>query len=233
MGSMRHVSQEDRIEIWSDEIQPVVSDMFISLKQRLWGEIGEIIEGVPLSTFCRHTLDVMGNEPMVSEYGVGISLTMPAQPYSKYARSTPPHHPFTKTKQGASLPLYVFGVSLKEFALSGFLTYYKILFNEKKFIDNELFDNSRFNQGLYNRRHSDFTLANMAICHNLMTSKSEWQYEDFKYSSDRKFISLTHNFEYGDMAKMGELIIEEFEEIGETVSRLEKSIPRKKTFGLF
>ena len=132
MGDMRHSSQEDRIEIWSEEIQPIVSDMFVSLKKRHFGEIGEIIEGMPLCTFCRQTLDVMASEPMVSEHGVGISITMPPQPYSKYARITPPHHPYIKTKQGASLPLYVFGVSLKEFALSGFLTYYKILYHLNK-----------------------------------------------------------------------------------------------------
>ena len=232
MSNMRRISQEDRIDVWSEEIQPIVSDMFVSLKKRLFGEIGEIVEGMPLCTFCRHTLDVMANEPMISEYGVGISIAMPPQPYRKHARITPPHHPFIKTRQGVSLPLYVFGVSLKEFPLSGFLTFYKILFNEKNFIDNELFDNSRFNQGLYNRRHSDFTLANMAICHNLLTS-GEWLYEDVKYSSDQRYISLTRNFEYDDLAKMGELIIEEFETMGELVSRLEKTVPRKKKFGLF
>lgn len=228
MGKKKHGSQEDNTKIWLEEIQPIVSEMFISMKKRLFGEIGEIIEGMPLSTFCRNALDIKGNEPMISEHGIGISMNMPPQPYSKYAKITPPHHPFIKTKQGVSLPLYIFGVSLKEFSSSGFLTYYKILFNEKEFIQDELFDNSKFNQGLYNRRYSDLALIHMAICHDLRNFKGEWQFEDIKYSLDRRYISLTSNFEYDDATELGEVLIEEFDKVGELVSQYGKTIPHKK-----
>jgi hypothetical protein len=244
MVNTRNLDREGRAKIWLQEIRPALTSQFVEGKKRNFGEIGEVIEGMRLCIFGRKTLDVMGSEPMISEYGIGLPISMFPYPYGDYKGKTIPrnsnrtpntHYPFMETNhpfaknQYASLPLYVFGVSLMEFPLSGFLTFYKILFNDKKFVQNELF--SRGND-MYNRSHSDFTLANIAICNNLH-NEGEWRFEDKKYSFDNTFASITRHFEYDEIDEMASLTWDEFEKIGEMVTDLEKTIPRKKMFGLF
>ncbi|RIK31337.1 MAG: hypothetical protein DCC56_03895 [Anaerolineae bacterium] len=243
MVNTRELSGEDRAKIWSEEIRPVFAEQFVSGKKRYFGEIGEILEGRPLSIFCNQTLDIVGDEPVLSDYGIGLSISMFPYPYRVYEGASLPrypdidislYHPFIKTnhpfakKQFASLPLFIFGVSLRDFPLSGFLTFYKILFNDKKFINDELYSKSNFGTDIYNRNHSDFTLANIAVCHHLQN-----QSELKEYSRDNIFALETHHVDYDEIDDLASITWDEFEYIGEIITKLEKTIPRKKTFGLF
>ena len=231
MVNTRQLDREDREKIWTEEIEPVFADQFITLKRRLFGELGEVVKGMPLIGFCRSQTDLM-NEPVLSEYGIGVMFSIPPQPYGRHARIAPPHNAFVKTSKGFALPTYVFGIGLKDFPLSGFLTFFKILLDDNSWIRSELFNMNSYRSDIYNRNHSDFTLANMAIC-NELHNQGEWRFEKKKYSIDRRYASLTQNFEYDDLDELASQTYDEFEKLGEIITELEKNVPRKKLFGLF
>lgn len=166
MVNTRQLDREDREKIWVEEIEPALTNQFIAGKRRFFGELGEVVKGMPLIGFCRSQMDLM-NEPVLSEFGLGIMFSIPPQPYGRYARIAPPHNAFVKKQKGYVFPTYVFGVGLKDFPLSGFLTYFKILLDDNSWIRHELFNLKSYGSDIYNRSHSDYTLANMAICNEL------------------------------------------------------------------
>lgn len=194
--------------IW-EELEPELTEMFFSGKEEYIGEMGEVIYGFPLFHFCTNTLNVVfsSGEPMLSEYGIGLSVSMLPDHYAKHAKLIPPRgdeylHPFITTKRSITLPLYLFGVSIKKQPYEKFLTFYKILLNDESFLRTKEFLNNKFYWELLH-----------GINH-----QHEWRFKENKQRLGSEYKYLIYDFGETDLNELQEQIAQEFEMIGEIIA---------------